>query len=209
MLEPIHIAAKNGHMHIVNYILAKSKNLKATCSLQVSSSFSTPLHLAAYGGHYEICESLLNSGAHFLNNNKYGDTFLHIAIRHDHTEFLKNILTYFGNNIENMLQGNESQQSHVLDVENNQEHCTPYTLAVLRENFDVADMMFENEWSNCFFKNQNNETVFDIVNRIKIKNVQKYLVDQADKMQQMKKRGGGKGQMGGGGTKAKNTAAPN
>jgi len=82
--------------------------MKLTCALQVSGSLSTPLHLAAYGGHYEICESLLNSGAHYLNGNKYGDTFLHIAIRHDHTEFLKNILQYFGNNSEILLIGNES-----------------------------------------------------------------------------------------------------
>ena len=78
---------------------------------------------------------------------------------------------------------------------------------MLRENFDVADLMFENEWSNCFFKNQNNETVFDIVNRIKIKNVQKYLVEQADKMKQMKKKGGvsSKQPQIGSGLKTKNT----
>ena len=85
----------------------------------MSGSLSTPLHLAAYGGHYEICESLLNSGAHFLSANLYGDTFLHIAIRHDHNEFVKRILEYFGNNIENCLNGEEAQQSHVLDIENN------------------------------------------------------------------------------------------
>ena len=112
-------------------------------------------------------------GAHFLNTNKYGDTFLHIAIRHDHVEFLKHVLQYFSLKKDEigLLQGEETQASHALDVENNQEHCTPYTLAVLRENFEIADILFENGWSNPFFKNQNGETVFDIVNRIKIKSV--------------------------------------
>jgi hypothetical protein len=82
-------------------------------------------------------------------------------------------------NFDRILSEQERQNPFVLDVENNQEHCTPYLLAVLRENFESADFMCDNKLANPFYKNQDGETVFDIVNRLKILNVQKYLVDNS------------------------------
>jgi hypothetical protein len=40
-----------------------------------------------------------------------------------------------------------------LDVENAQEKCTPFTLAVLREQFDIADLLVEDGMSDKYFKN--------------------------------------------------------
>ena len=52
------------------------------CKLPISQTGSTPLHLAAYGGHFSVAEALLQAGAPLLEKNKFGDTFFHIAIRH-------------------------------------------------------------------------------------------------------------------------------
>ena len=88
LLEPIHIASKNGHQAIVNLILAKTPDQRSLCNEPIESTGSRPLHLAAYGGHLSLCQDLLNFGALFTSQNHYGDTFLHIAVRHDHQYFV-------------------------------------------------------------------------------------------------------------------------
>ena len=65
-LECIHIAAKEGNWSIVQYILSKSTNMVNMSKLPISHTGSTPLHLAAYGGHFSVAESLLSAGAPLL-----------------------------------------------------------------------------------------------------------------------------------------------
>lgn len=81
----------------------------------------------------------------------------------------------------------DQKKQYPLDVENLQERCTPYMLAVLREQFEVADYLQEIRASQIAFKNKNGESVFDIVNRLKIKSLQKYLVEAASRKKNVKK----------------------
>ena len=105
----------------------------------------------------------------FNTQNIHGDTFLHYSIRNERSQFTMDMLTYFMNRQNMVLTPDEQAASFPLDVENGQERCTPYMLAVLREQFDVADFLQDQKLSNIAYKNQNNESVFDKVNRLKIK----------------------------------------
>lgn len=185
-LTPIHIAAKNGHASIVNFILLHCKIPSKVANVPLKQSGSTSLHLAAMGGHIETARILLASGANFFAKNKYGDMFLHNAIRNEHTDFCEEILAYFLENSASLMKVDQLQEKYPLDIENNQEKCTPYMLAVLRELFKVADIFFDNKLANPHYQNQNNESVFDIVSKHKIRNVQKYIIEQGNKIKNFK-----------------------
>ena len=63
------------------------------------------------------------------------------------------------------------QKNDAFDIENDQEKCTPYMLAVLRERFEIAEQLIKSGRADKYYRNQENETVFDIAKRLKIKNV--------------------------------------
>lgn len=119
ILQPIHIACKNGHSSIVSYIISVSRNIKATVCQPIDTSRSTPLHLAAQGGHLSICESLLMSGASYLAINRFGDTFLHNSIRNEHSNFTLSILAFYQENKGTLLTSDEMKKPYPMDVENN------------------------------------------------------------------------------------------
>lgn len=68
------------------------------------------------------------------------------------------------------------QKVNAFDIESDQEKCTPYMLAVLREQFEIAEILVKTGRVDKYFKNMEGETVFDIAKRLKIKNVQKFLI---------------------------------
>ena len=72
-----------------------------------------------------------------------------------------------------------------LDIENNQEKLTPYMLAVLRENFDIAQILLNSGYCDMLYKNVDGETVFDIAKRLDIIPVQKFLIIQQKEYKQM------------------------
>ena len=61
------------------------------------------------------------------------------------------------------------------DIENLQEKCTPYTLAVLTEKFEIGEMLAESGLSDPNYKNADGMTVWDIAKKHKLENVVKYL----------------------------------
>ena len=137
--------------------------------IPIEHTQSGPIHLAAYDGHHQVIIALLKNGAQLFAKNKFGDTFFHIAIRHGQEDCMKEVLNYIDSNM--TLEG-----EYPFDIENYQEKCTPYTLALLREQFTLAELFLENDRSDIYFKNTNGENVFDIAKRLNIKNVQKFLV---------------------------------
>ena len=62
----------------------------------------------------------------------------------------------------------------LLDIENTQEKCTPYMLAVLSEQFEIAQLLAQSMLSNMYHKNEDNKNVFDIAADMKIVPVLKY-----------------------------------
>ena len=62
-------------------------------------------------------------------------------------------------------------------------------LAVLLENFKLANLLVENNLSDRYYKNSENETVYDIAMRLNLVNVQKFLVQQQKNVTPDAKRG--------------------
>ena len=50
-------------------------------------------------------------------------------------------------------------------------------MAVLREQFDLAEELLANGRSDKYYKNSDGENVFDIAKRLNIKSVQKFLIN--------------------------------
>ena len=73
-----------------------------------------------------------------------------------------------------------------LDIENTHEKLTPYMLAVLRENFDIASVLIESGKCDMVYKNVKGETVFNIAHNLDIKPVMKYLMKEMEKMKDLK-----------------------
>jgi hypothetical protein len=72
----------------------------------------------------------------------------------------------------------KEQSKYPFDIENTQEKCTPYTLALLREEFEMADLLLLNGRSDKYYKNCEREDVYGIARRLNIKSVQRYLIKQ-------------------------------
>jgi len=66
---PLHEAAYNGQIEILDYLIAKGANLNAT-----SASGSTPLHGAAFHGYVKAAERLIEEGAAIEVRNAGGFT---------------------------------------------------------------------------------------------------------------------------------------
>ena len=68
---PLHFAAKNGHLSVVEYLV----NQKADIN-EKGNDNSTPLHLAARYGHLSIVEYLVNQKADINIKNKNAEFLL-------------------------------------------------------------------------------------------------------------------------------------
>ena len=87
------------------------------------------------------------------------------------------MLELIDRNPDQFLTGKDQRQ-YAFDIENTQEKCTPYTLALLREEFEMADLLLLNGRSDKYYKNCEREDVYGIARRLNIKSVQRYLIKQ-------------------------------
>lgn len=55
--------------------------------------------------------------------------------------------------IETYFTAKDLKKRTIFDIENGQEKCTPYTMAVLREQFDLAEELLVNGRSDKYYKN--------------------------------------------------------
>lgn len=74
-----------------------------------------------------------------LQPNRAGDCLLHISIRLSHTDYSKKVIA--------LVQAARFK-GNAFDIENVQEKLTPYMLAVLREQFTIADLLVSAQLSN-------------------------------------------------------------
>ena len=78
-------ASEEGNFLSIRFLLDKSDqdpNLKRKFG-------STALHLACYGGYFEIFQFLVLKNANINEKNKHGETALHLACQRGHFEIVK------------------------------------------------------------------------------------------------------------------------
>lgn len=87
--DPLHVAAKQGHLEVLKELLNVFPNLAMTADL----TNSTALHTAATQGHIDIVNLLLETDSNLVKIAKSnGKTVLHSAARMGHLEVVKSLL---------------------------------------------------------------------------------------------------------------------
>ncbi|XP_042716879.2 protein tyrosine phosphatase type IVA 3 isoform X4 [Chrysemys picta bellii] len=82
-----HIAASKGSVAVIKELL-KFNKVGATTARNKTNN-STPLHLAAAGGHGEVVKVLLQTGASAADEDGEGMTAIHLAAKHGHISVLE------------------------------------------------------------------------------------------------------------------------
>ena len=116
----------------------------------MSLTGSSLLHLSAFRGDVKICKDLLANNLNPFTQNKGGDTCMHIAIRRNHFDFVYEIVQWsVANNI----------SCAQAEVENAAEAQTPFMTAVLRENFEIANLLLKNNLATKGYVNREGRDV--------------------------------------------------
>ena len=87
--------------------------------------YATPLHYAAYFGHFEIVQILLENGARLRERNLLGETALCIAIKKGHCQIFKYLI----------------QKGADIDVW--REMCGPVIIAIIHSQIDVLKLLLK------------------------------------------------------------------
>lgn len=86
--NPVHMAAGNGHLEVVKYLLSilSTENAKRIAS-KPNESGNTPLHWAAYNGHLEVVQLLCQEyESDVFAKNKMGHDPMFEAENNNHSE---------------------------------------------------------------------------------------------------------------------------
>ena len=96
----------------------------------MSQTGSSLLHLNAFRGNADILRDLLKQNLNPFAQNKQGDTCVHIAIRRKHVEFVYEVISWC---VSKNITASQAE------IENTAESLTPYMVAVMRDQFDIAN----------------------------------------------------------------------
>jgi len=99
---PVHIATVMGNAQMVRKLAANRAQVDKT-----TTRGHTPLHYAAWGGHLEVTQALLEAGAdkHLCVQNKQGVNAFFMAVIQDHQEILQTLLKFKGSHRPNLTHG--------------------------------------------------------------------------------------------------------
>ena len=111
------------------------------------------LHLSAFKGNVDIIKDLLQRNLNPFDQNKGGDTCLHIAIRRNHFDFVYEVSHWSVSKNISCAQA---------EVENVSEAQTPFMTAVLRENFEIANLLLKNNLATKGYVNREGRDVRQI-----------------------------------------------
>ncbi|XP_063795336.1 CARD- and ANK-domain containing inflammasome adapter protein-like [Pseudophryne corroboree] len=92
----LHVAASNGHVPVIEYLLAKGAKVDAKDRKQ-----ETALHRAAENGHTEAVRVLLRAGANIYSLDNDSQSPIHLAARNNHQEIVKLFLQEEGKRYKN------------------------------------------------------------------------------------------------------------
>lgn len=128
------------------FILERNQDwLESQIKSMLLQTGSTLLHLNAFKGDVEILKDILSRN--MLNpftQNKQGDTCLHVAIRRNNVDFAYEIINW------SISQNISVEQA---EVENTVEHLTPFMTAVLRDQFEIANILIKNNLATRTYRN--------------------------------------------------------
>lgn len=82
-----HIAAMQGSVKVIEELMKFDKN--GVISARNRLNDSTPLQLAAEGGHADVVKALVRAGASITDENKSGFTGVHLAAQNGHGQVLE------------------------------------------------------------------------------------------------------------------------
>lgn len=86
----VHYPASKGKKNLVKYLARVIGNVN-----QMNLEGATPLHLAALGGHVEVCETLISFGADQTVSLVTGELPMHLAIHSLHEQTVKLLLDHY------------------------------------------------------------------------------------------------------------------
>ena len=99
----------------------------------------------AFKGNINILKHLLAANLNPFGQNKQGDTCLHVAIRRNHVDYIYELISWCVSKNITAAQA---------EVENSVEGLTPFMTAVLRDQFEVANMLVKNNLATRGYVNR-------------------------------------------------------
>ena len=87
-LLPIHFAASNNDVHLLDYILTESDNAKTAVNLANEEGW-TPAHFAGFLNNFDSLNLLIENGAEMTAKNVHSLTAFDEIIRNDHQELFE------------------------------------------------------------------------------------------------------------------------
>ena len=92
-LAPVHFAASNNDVHLLDYIITSVENPKFVSNLTNNEGWS-PAHFAGFLNNFDALNLLIENGAELTAKNKNGLSILDEIVRNDHSDLFECVWQY-------------------------------------------------------------------------------------------------------------------